>query len=69
MWLARLVVCSALGLCLDQAGLHIGDTLWYCILGLFLAYGWIHDIERGEMFQEVIDEVRRKMRERHGTDK
>jgi len=52
--LARLALYTALALVLDAAGLAYNNSLFWCVLGLFIANEWL---TRSDVWQDIEREV------------
>jgi hypothetical protein len=52
--LARLALYTALALVLDAAGLAYDNSLFWCVLGLFIANEWL---TRSDVWQDIEREV------------
>lgn len=61
--LQRLALFATLGLVLDALGLQAWSAGFWCILGLFIAYGWLVRIEVEQELDEYYKAIRDRIRQ------
>ena len=57
--LQRLTLYITLGLVLDAAGLAYNQSLFWCVLGLFIALEWLTRLELIEQLNNELQALRR----------
>ena len=59
--LTRLALASALGLTLDALNIEVWSAGFWCVIGLFVAYGWLVRTEVETEIMEYHAALRRRL--------